>query len=77
MAKVSAESRTVQVELPAEAFQQPHLETSRGGQETRLLWLLEEARSRRLGSGKRRSFPEPSLPVPPADGETSDLSFRL
>lgn len=44
--------RTVQVELPEEAFQHRTWKPQEVAQEMRLLWLLEEVRARRLGFGK-------------------------
>ncbi|HEY4594041.1 MAG TPA: UPF0175 family protein [Thermoanaerobaculia bacterium] len=52
MAKASVNSRTVQVELPGEAFQHRTWKPQEVAQEMRLLWLLEEVRTRRLGYGK-------------------------
>jgi predicted HTH domain antitoxin len=48
----TARIRTVQVELPEEAFQHRPWEPREVAEEMRLLWLLEEVRSRRLGFGK-------------------------
>ncbi len=52
MAKASAKGRTVQVQLPEEAFQHRTWHPQEVAREMRLLWLLEEVRSRRLGFGK-------------------------
>ena len=52
MSKVAAKARTVRVDLPDEAFQHRPWEPQEIAEEMRLLWLLEEVRSRRLGSGK-------------------------
>ena len=52
MSQPSAKVRTVQVDLPEEAFQHRPWEAREVAQELRLLWLLEEVRSRRLGFGK-------------------------
>jgi predicted HTH domain antitoxin len=52
MGKASVKPRTVQVELPGEAFQHRTWKPSEVAQEMRLLWLLEEVRARRLGFGK-------------------------
>lgn len=45
-------TRTVQVELPAEAFDSHPWNPDRIAEELRLLWLLEQVRERRLGHGK-------------------------
>jgi predicted HTH domain antitoxin len=52
MSQRSAKARTVQVDLPEEAFQHRHWEPGEVAEELRVLWLLEEVRSRRLGFGK-------------------------
>jgi predicted HTH domain antitoxin len=52
MSQQSAKARTVQVDLPEEAFQHRSWEPREVAEEMRLLWLLEEVRSRRLGYGK-------------------------
>lgn len=52
MAKAAAKARTVQVDLPDEAFRHRPWEPHEIAEEMRLLWLLEEVRSRRLGYGK-------------------------
>ena len=52
MSARSAKARTVQVDLPEEAFQHRPWEPREVAQEMRLLWLLEEVRARRLGYGK-------------------------
>jgi predicted HTH domain antitoxin len=48
----SAAARTVQVEIPEEAFQHRTWEPREIAREMRVLWLLEEVRARRLGYGK-------------------------
>ena len=45
-------ARTIQVELPEEAFRHRTWQPREIAEEMRLLWLLEEVRSRRLGFGK-------------------------
>ncbi len=52
MGKASAKPRTVEVELPEEAFQHRTWQPQEVAREMRLLWMLEEVRSRRLGFGK-------------------------
>jgi predicted HTH domain antitoxin len=52
MSQTSSEARTFEVNLPNEAFQLRRLEPQEVAQEMRLLWLLEEVRSRRLDFGK-------------------------
>jgi predicted HTH domain antitoxin len=52
MAETNSTSRTVRVELPEEAFQTHPWDPERIADELRLLWLLEQVRERRLGSGK-------------------------
>lgn len=52
MGRASGKRRTVEVDLPEEAFQHRSWEPRAVAQEMRLLWLLEEVRSRRLGFGK-------------------------
>jgi predicted HTH domain antitoxin len=52
MGKAAAKARTVRVDLPDEAFQHRTWEPHEIAEELRLLWLLEEVRSRRLGYGK-------------------------
>jgi predicted HTH domain antitoxin len=52
MGKVAAKARTVRVDLPDEAFQHRPWVPDEIAEEMRLLWLLEEVRSRRLGYGK-------------------------
>jgi predicted HTH domain antitoxin len=52
MGKALVKPRTVQVELPGEAFQHRTWKPREVAQEMRLLWLLEEVRARRLGFGK-------------------------
>ena len=52
MAAANGKSRTVQVELPAEAFETHPWEPERISAELRLLWLIELVRERRLGHGK-------------------------
>jgi predicted HTH domain antitoxin len=48
----TANKRTIEVELPEEAFNQAPWEPDRVAEEMRLLWLLEQVRHRRLGFGK-------------------------
>lgn len=48
----NGKSRTVQVELPEEAFEVHPWDPERISAELRLLWLLEQVRERRLGHGK-------------------------
>jgi predicted HTH domain antitoxin len=52
MGRSSAAARTVQVEIPEEAFQHRTWEPREIAREMRALWLLEEVRLRRLGWGK-------------------------
>jgi len=52
MSQRSTKARTVHVDLPDEAFQHRPWEPREVAEEMRLLWLLEEVRSRRLGYGK-------------------------
>ena len=52
MSQRAVKARTVQVDLPEEAFQHRSWEPQEVAEEMRLLWLLEEVRSRRLGYGK-------------------------
>jgi predicted HTH domain antitoxin len=52
MSQRSAKVRTVHVDLPDEAFRHRRWEPQEVAEEMRLLWLLEEVRSRRLGFGK-------------------------
>jgi predicted HTH domain antitoxin len=52
MSQRSAKARTVHVDLPDEAFRHRPWEPREVAEEMRLLWLLEEVRSRRLGFGK-------------------------
>lgn len=52
MGQRSIKARTVQVNLPEEAFQHRPWEPREVAEEMRLLWLLEEVRLRRLGFGK-------------------------
>lgn len=52
MSQRAAKARTVHVDLPDEAFQHRQWEPREVAEEMRLLWLLEEVRSRRLGHGK-------------------------
>jgi predicted HTH domain antitoxin len=52
MSKAASKVRTVQVDLPDEVFQHRSWEPREIAGEMRLLWLLEEVRSRRLGFGK-------------------------
>jgi predicted HTH domain antitoxin len=52
MAKGSAKPRRVEVELPEEAFRHRTWHPQEVARELRLLWFLEEVRSRRLGFGK-------------------------
>jgi predicted HTH domain antitoxin len=52
MSQGSTKARTVQVDLPDEAFQHRPWEPQEVAEEMRALWLLEEVRTRRLGFGK-------------------------
>jgi predicted HTH domain antitoxin len=52
MTSVGAKTRTVQVELPAEAFDSHPWDPARIAADLRLLWLLEQVRERRLAHGK-------------------------
>jgi predicted HTH domain antitoxin len=52
MAQGSAKPRRVEVELPEEAFRHRTWQPKEVASEMRLLWFLEEVRSRRLGFGK-------------------------
>lgn len=52
MAKGAAKPRTVEVELPDEAFRHRTWHPQEVAREMQLLWILEEVRSRRLGFGK-------------------------
>ncbi len=52
MTRTNGKTRTVQVELPAEAFESHPWEPERISEELRLLWLVEQVRERRLGHGK-------------------------
>lgn len=54
----SAGARKVTVDLPEEAFQHRPCSPQEVAQEMRLLWLLEEARARRLGFGKASELAE-------------------
>lgn len=48
----SSRARKIVVDLPDEAFQHRSWDPQEIAGELRLLWLLEEVRSRRLGFGK-------------------------
>jgi len=52
MAKGSAKPHRVEVELPEKAFRHRTWQPQEVASEMRLLWFLEEIRSRRLGFGK-------------------------
>lgn len=52
MGRAASRIRTVHVDLPDEAFQHRSWEPREIADEMRLLWLLEQVRSRRLGFGK-------------------------
>jgi predicted HTH domain antitoxin len=52
MAKGAAKPRRFEVELPEEAFRHRTWHPQEVAREMRLLWFLEEVRSRRLGFGK-------------------------
>ncbi len=52
MAKTSTGMRSVQVDLPDEAFHHHPWQPVEIAEEMRVLWLLEQVRQRRLGSGK-------------------------
>jgi len=47
-----SKARSITVDLPDEAFQHRSWNPDEVADEMRLLWLLEEVRSRRLGFGK-------------------------
>lgn len=61
MAKGSAKPRRVEVELPEEAFRHRTWKPKEVASEMRLLWFLEEVRSRRLGFGKAAELAD--LPI--------------
>jgi predicted HTH domain antitoxin len=87
MSKTAAKARTVRVDLPAEAFQHRPWEPREIAEEMRLLWLLEEVRSRRLGYGKAAKLAEISLArflslmgqhhITPFDYDTEELAREL
>jgi predicted HTH domain antitoxin len=52
MAHPSSDTRTVQVDLPAEVFHHSPWDPEEIAEEMRLLWLLEQVRQRRLAYGK-------------------------
>ena len=52
MARVSLDTRTVEVALPTEAFHHHTWDPQEIAEELRLLWLLEQVRQRRIGDGK-------------------------
>lgn len=52
MARSSAHARSVTVDLPDEVFHRRTWDPKEIAEEMRILWLLEEVRSRRLGFGK-------------------------
>lgn len=52
MSQSSAKSRSVTVDLPDEVFHRRSWDPTEVAGEMRILWLLEEVRSRRLGFGK-------------------------
>ncbi len=56
MSTSERKSRSVQVELPDEAFDFHPWEPGEIASELRLLWLLEQVRQRRLGHGKAAEF---------------------
>jgi len=58
MSQRAPKARTVQVDLPEEAFQHRRWEPREVAEELRLLWLLEEVRLRRLGFGKAAELAE-------------------
>lgn len=61
MSKSAAGARKVTVDLPEEAFQHRPWSPQEVAREMRLLWLLEEVRSRRLGFGKASELAEVSV----------------
>jgi predicted HTH domain antitoxin len=52
MVKTNGKFRSVQVELPDEAFESYPWDPDRIASQLRLLWLLEQVRERRIGHGK-------------------------
>jgi predicted HTH domain antitoxin len=48
----TSKARSIVVDLPDDAFQHRRWDPQEVADEMRLLWLLEEVRSRRLGFGK-------------------------
>jgi predicted HTH domain antitoxin len=58
MARAVADTRTVQVELPAEAFHPHPWDPEQIAEEMRVLWLLEQVRQRRIGYGKAAELAE-------------------
>jgi predicted HTH domain antitoxin len=57
----TAKARSIVVDLPDDAFRHRRWDPQEVADEMRLLWLLEEVRSRRLGFGKAAELA--SLPV--------------
>ena len=58
----TSKARSIVVDLPDDAFQHRRWDPQEVAGEMRLLWLLEEVRSRRLGFGKAAELA--GLPVP-------------
>ncbi len=52
MSQSSAKARSITVDLPDEVFHRRSWDPKEIADEMRILWLLEEVRSRRLGFGK-------------------------
>lgn len=87
MGRASGKRRTVEVDLPEEAFQHRSWEPREVAQEMRLLWLLEEVRSRRLGFGKAAELAGIPLPsflslmgehkITPFDYDPDELAREL
>ena len=77
----------MRVDLPDEAFQHRSWEPREIAEEMRLLWLLEEVRSRRLGYGKAAELAEIPLArflslmgqhhITPFDYDTEELAGEL
>ncbi len=61
MSKPPAAVRSVQVDLPEEAFHHHPWDPAEIADEMRALWLLEQVRQRRLGYGKAAELAE--MPV--------------
>jgi predicted HTH domain antitoxin len=59
---MSAQVRTVQVELPAEAFEGRRWDAEEVAEELRLLFLVELVRDRRLAYGKAAELA--GMPIP-------------